>query len=156
MMEGNLEIKGYEYDVGELNLINWKISLSIIRTENIVIFMLKDIDLHALLCDIRYIKFNNQIIIGIKTNLCNGLLGFNCLPEYYVNLKDAFVKNFISLRIKLEWTWRREVIHQGSFEKIIYKLDNIIDPKTKVIMIEAEKFESPTPMQKIQMIKFNS
>ena len=28
----------------------------------------KDIDLYTLLCDIRYTKFNNQIIIGIKTN----------------------------------------------------------------------------------------
>ena len=41
------------------------------------------------------------------------------------------------------------------FWKIIYKLDNTIDPKTKVTMIEAEKFESPTPMQKIQRIKSN-
>jgi len=39
--------------------------------------------------------------------------------------------------------------------KIIYKLDNTIDPKTKVIMIEAEKFESSTALQKIQRIKFN-
>ena len=37
----------------------------------------------------------------------------------------------------------------------MYKLDNIIDPKTKIIMIEAEKFESPTPMQNIQRIKSN-
>ena len=42
------------------------------------------------------------------------------------------------------------------FWKIIYKLDNIIDPKTKLTMIEAEKFKSPTPMQKIQSIKSNS
>ena len=35
------------------------------------------------------------------------------------------------------------------FYKIIYKLDNTIDPKTKATMIEAEKFKSPTPMQKI-------
>ena len=41
------------------------------------------------------------------------------------------------------------------FWKIIYKLDNTIDPKTKITMIEAEKFKSPTPMQKIQRIKFN-
>ena len=41
------------------------------------------------------------------------------------------------------------------FWKIIYKLDNTIDPKTKVILIEAEKFESPTPMQKIQGINSN-
>jgi len=32
------------------------------------------------------------------------------------------------------------------FWKIIYKLDNSIDPKTKVNMIEAKKFESPTPI----------
>ena len=34
------------------------------------------------------------------------------------------------------------------FWKIIYKLDNTIDPKTKVTMIEVEKFESPTPNAK--------
>jgi len=32
----------------------------------------------------------------------------------------------------------------------------MIDPKTKVTMIEVEKFESATPMQKIQRIKSNS
>ena len=32
------------------------------------------------------------------------------------------------------------------FLKMIYKLDNTIDPKTKVTVIEVEKFESPTPM----------
>ena len=41
------------------------------------------------------------------------------------------------------------------FWKIIYKLDNTIDPKTKVTMIEVEKFKSPTPMQNIQRIKSN-
>ena len=41
------------------------------------------------------------------------------------------------------------------FWKIIYKLDNTIDNRTKATMIEAEKFESPTPMQKIQRIKSN-
>jgi len=39
--------------------------------------------------------------------------------------------------------------------KVIYKLDNTIDPKTKVTMIEAEKFKSSTLMQKIQRIKSN-
>jgi len=34
-------------------------------------------------------------------------------------------------------------------------LDNTIDQKTKVTIIEVEKFESPTPLQKIQRIKFN-
>ena len=41
------------------------------------------------------------------------------------------------------------------FLKIIHKLDNTIDPKTKVTMIEAKKFKSHTPMQKIQRIKSN-
>ena len=41
------------------------------------------------------------------------------------------------------------------FWKTIYKLDNTINSKTKVTMIEAEKFDSPTPMQKIQRIKSN-
>ena len=60
----------------------------------------KDIDLYALLCDFRHSKFNNQISTGIKTNLCNGLVGFNCQPGYYVSLKDEFAKNFIYLKIK--------------------------------------------------------
>ena len=37
----------------------------------------KDIDLYTFLCDIRHTKFNSQIIIWIKTNLCNGSVGFN-------------------------------------------------------------------------------
>jgi len=41
------------------------------------------------------------------------------------------------------------------FWKIIYKLDNTIDPRTKVIIIKVENFESPTPMQKIQRMKSN-
>jgi len=60
----------------------------------------KDIDLYALLCDIRHTKFNNQIITGTKTNLCNGSR-FNCRPGYYVSLKDEFAKNFLSLKIKI-------------------------------------------------------
>ena len=39
--------------------------------------------------------------------------------------------------------------------KIIYKLDNAINPKTKVTMIEVEKFESLIPMLKIQRINSN-
>lgn len=60
----------------------------------------KDIDLYTLLCDIRHTKFNNQIITGIKANLYNKLVGFNCRSRYYVSLKDEFVKNIISLKIK--------------------------------------------------------
>ena len=60
----------------------------------------KDIDLYALLCDIKHTKFNSQTITGIKTNLCNGSVGFNCRSGYYVNLKDEFAKTFLSLKIK--------------------------------------------------------
>ena len=46
------------------------------------------------------------------------------------------------------------------FWKIIYKLDNTINLKTKVTMIEVEKFESSTPMQKsedkIQPIRYQN
>jgi len=41
------------------------------------------------------------------------------------------------------------------FWKIIYKLDNTIDPKTKVTRIDVKKFESLTPMQKILRINSN-
>ena len=60
----------------------------------------KNIDRYALLYDIGHTKFNNQIIAGIKTNLCSGSVGFNYRPGYYVNLKDEFAKNFLSLKIK--------------------------------------------------------
>jgi len=72
-MEGDLEIKHCEYDVGEVNLINWKnilkhdkywkyrhiyvgsIQVQIIPSP----YYGKDIDIYAFLCDIRHIKFNN-------------------------------------------------------------------------------------------------
>ena len=38
--------------------------------------------------------------MGIKTNLCNGSVGFNYRPGYYVSLKDEFTKNFLSFKIK--------------------------------------------------------
>ena len=60
----------------------------------------KDIDLYTLFCDIRHTKFNNQIIIGIKTNLYNGSVRFNGRQGYYVSLKAEFAKNFLSLKIK--------------------------------------------------------
>ena len=114
MMEGDLEIKDCEFDVGEINLIKWenvhkhnnniKYRYIHVRSVKIQITPLqyygKDIDLYTLLCDIRHTKFNNQIITGIKTNLSNKTAGFNCRPGYYVSLKDEFAKNFLSLKIK--------------------------------------------------------
>ena len=73
-----------------------------------------------------------------------------------MSLNNEFAKNFLSLKIK---TARMDMKRGGYplriFWKIIYKLDSTKDPKTKVTMIEEEKFENPTPMQKIQMIKSN-
>ena len=84
------------------------------------------------------------------------IVWFNCRSGYYVSLKDEFVKNFLSLKIKTIWMdMKRGGYPLRIFWKIVYKLDNTIDPKTKVTMIEAGKFESPTPMQKIQRIKSN-
>jgi len=85
-MEGDLEIKDCEYDVGEVNLINWESILKHnkdskyryihVRSVQVQITPLqyydKDINLYALLYDIRHTKFNNKIITGIKINLCNG------------------------------------------------------------------------------------
>ena len=84
-MEGDLEIKDCEYDDGEVNLINWEnilkynkdrkyryIHVGSVQIQTTPLqYYGKDIDLYALLCDIRHTKFNNQIIIRIKTNLCN-------------------------------------------------------------------------------------
>ena len=63
-----------------------------------------------------------------------------------------FAKSFVSLKIKTvcmdmkKWGYPLRI-----FWKIIYKLDNIIDPKTKVTTVETEK--SPSVIQKIQRIK---
>jgi len=82
-----------------------------------------------------------------KTNLCNGSIGFNCRPGYYVSLKDEFAKNFLSLKMKtVGMDMKRGGYPLKIFSKIIYKLDNTIDLKTKVTMLEAENFESPSPM----------
>ena len=80
-MEGDLEIKYCEYDVGEVNLINWEDILKHnkdrkykhihVGSVQVQITPLqcydKNIDLYALLYVIRHTKFNNQIIIGIKS-----------------------------------------------------------------------------------------
>ena len=93
---------------------------------------------------------NNQNVTEIKANLSNGSVEFNCQPGYYVSLKDEFAKNFLSFKIRaIGMDLKRGGYPPRIFWKIIYKLDNSIDPKTKVTMIEAEKFKSPTPMQKI-------
>jgi len=158
IMEGDMKIKDCEYDVREVKLINWENILQhnndrtyrYIHVASVQVqitslqYYGKDIDLYTSLCDIRHTNFNNQIIAGIKTNLCNGLVGFNYRPGYYVSLKDEFAKNFISLKIK---TIRMDMKRGGYLlrisYKIIYKLDNTIDPKAKVTMIKAEKFKSP-------------
>ena len=115
MMEGDLEINDCEYDVNEVNRINCKNILKHnkgrkhryihIGSVQVQITQLqyygKDIDRYDLLCNIRHAKFNNQIITRIKTNLCNGLVGVNYRPRYYVSLKDEFAKNFLSLMIKI-------------------------------------------------------
>ena len=67
-----------------------------------------------------------------------------------MSLKDEFIKNFISLkRQTVEIDMKRGGYPLRIFWKINYRLNNAIDPKTKITIIEAEKFESPTPMQKI-------
>ena len=118
MMKGDLEKKDCEYDIGKVNLINWENILKhnkgrkyrYIHVKSVQVQIIplqyydKDIDLYTLLYDTRHTKFNTQIITGIKTNLCNGSVGFNYLPGYYVSLKDEFTKNFMSLKIKqLGW-----------------------------------------------------
>jgi len=73
-----------------------------------------------------------------------------------VSLKDELDKNFISLNIKtVEMNMKRGGYQLRIFWDIIYKLDNTIDPSTKIMKIKAEKFESPALKQKIQRIKFN-
>jgi len=86
MMKGDPEIKDCEYDIGEVNLV---ISENILKCNKDRIYRYihvgsvqvqitpiqyyaKDINLYALLCDIRHTKFNNQIITGIRTILYNG------------------------------------------------------------------------------------
>ena len=72
-MEGDLEIKDYEYDVGGINLITWDnilkhnkdkkyryIDVGSVQAQITPLqYYGKDIDLYNLLCDIRYTEFNN-------------------------------------------------------------------------------------------------
>ena len=72
---------------------------------------------------------------------------------YYVNLRDEFAKNLLSLKIKtIGMDMKRGGYSLRIFSKIIYKLDNIINPQTKITMIKTKKFESSTQMQKIKRI----
>jgi len=83
MIERDLEIKDCEFDVREVNLINWENILKhnkdrtymfiYVRSVQVQATPLqyygKDIDFYALFCDIWHTKVSNQIIMGIKTNL---------------------------------------------------------------------------------------
>jgi len=51
-MKGDLAIKGCEYDVGEVNLINWETSLSITKIESTGISMLEVPKFKLLYCNI--------------------------------------------------------------------------------------------------------
>ena len=111
-----------EYEVGKVNLINWKNILKHnkhrkyryihVRSVQVQITQLqyysKDINLYTLLCDIRHSKFNNQIIIGIKTDLCNGSVRFNYRSGYYVSIKDEFANTFLSFKIKIIGIYMRK------------------------------------------------
>ena len=78
-------------------------------------------------------------------------------PGYYISIKDEFAKNFLSLKIKtVGMDMKRGGYPLRIFWKIIYKLDNTRDPKIKVTMIEAEKFESPSPIWKDSKDKIQS
>ena len=73
-----------------------------------------------------------------------------------MSLKDEFAKNFVSLKMKTVGVdKKRRRYPLRIFWKSIHKLDNTMGLKTKVRMTEAKKFESHTPMQKIQGIKSN-
>jgi len=106
MMEEDLKIKDCEYDVNEVNLINWKNVLKYNKHRKYryidigsgqpqimpLQYYGKNIDLYTLLCDIRHTTLNNQVTTGIRINLCNDLVGFNCQSA------DEFAKSFLSLR----------------------------------------------------------
>ena len=73
-----------------------------------------------------------------------------------MSLEDEFGKNFLFLKIKtMGMDMKRGGYLLTIFWKIIYKVDNTIDPKIKITMIDVEKFESPTPLQKVQRKKSN-
>jgi len=79
MMEGDLEIKDFEYDVGEVNLIHWEnilkhhkdrkyryIHVGSVKVQiTLLQYYGKDIDLYALLCDIRH-SINRSISLDRK------------------------------------------------------------------------------------------
>lgn len=168
-MEGDLEIKDWSFDVGEINLINWKsierhnkdkkkykyLHVGVVKIQISPLHNFgKDIDLYALVCYIRHNNFHDQIVSGIKRYLCNGIVGFNCRPGYYVSLKDVYSPNFPTLKLKTVGIDMKEDIYPlRVFWKIIYKLDNTMGPKQKVTMVDSEKFEAGSPKQMITPIK---
>ena len=82
-MEGDIEIKDCEYEVGEINLINYEnilknnkdnkykyMHIGSVQIQIIPLFDKGlDIDIYAFLCDIRQQNFGRFIISGIKSNL---------------------------------------------------------------------------------------
>lgn len=97
-MEGDVEIKECENDVGEINLINYENILKhnrdniykYIHVGNVQIQITplfdkgQDIDMYAFLCDIRQRNSGKSMVSGIKSNLSVGSIGLNCRPGYNV------------------------------------------------------------------------
>mgnify|MGYP000988156972 CR=1 FL=1 len=162
-MEGDLEVRECETEVGEINLINYDnivknnkngeykyIHIGSIQIQITPLFNKgHDVDIYAFICDTRQKSFGRSIITGIKSNLCGGPIGFNCRPGYYVSLGDGLINRFLKLKLKTVGI----DMHESSYPliiywKIIYKLDNTVDPRMQHRIVEADRFE---PINGIQI-----
>ena len=85
-MEGDLEIKDCEHEVGKINLINHEnivrnnknkkykyIQVGSVEVQITLLFDKgENVDIYAFICDIRQRSFGRSIVSGIKSNLCGG------------------------------------------------------------------------------------
>jgi len=112
MMEGDYKIKDWDYDVGEVNVINWGNILKHNKDKTYRYFHVrsfhdqltplqyydKDINLYALLCDIRLP--NSIIELSQQSRPFCAIIQWGSIADldHYVSVKDEFAKTS-------HWLW---------------------------------------------------
>ena len=78
-----------------------------------------DIPIFVCLRDVRSTKFTDSILNMIDSNLANGLVYFNCFPNFSMNINDPSILSSLTLNIK---TKNMNFVEESQTITIIYRI----------------------------------
>ena len=109
-----------------------------------------DIPIYMALRDKRLKRYKSSILAMIQTNICNGPIYFNCMPNFSVSLTDPLIMNSLILDVHLQGNEFEKLAEQFVIMYRIYfklmtshlnpkfKLFNQLAEETVLLQIEAE------------------